>query len=151
MNTIERRSSDSIFTMPDLMSSDMFYKKLEKATSGSEPLTYDEKIFSLPERLTLPKGKPEGMRFKMFFYLSTLDDTKVNVELPIFGNLMLDGKLPDFPLDRPMCPWKFFTPNMLMKDVHIYHMKENEDTMHEDTMHENTMHENAMNTMNFML
>lgn len=158
-NTIERHSSDSIFTMPDLVSSDVFYKQLEKAMSGSAPFTYIEKFFTLPERLVLPKGKPEGMRFKMFFYLSTFDDSKVrNVELPIFGKLTLDGKPLDFPLDKPMHPWKFFTPNMLMKDVYIYHMPGNtvnenwvnENRMNEDTVNENWMNENWMNenTMN---
>ncbi|KAM0731828.1 Arylphorin subunit alpha [Formica fusca] len=130
MNTVERRSSDSIYTMSDMMSSDTFYKKLEKAVGGGEPFVYYEKLFNLPERLTLPKGKPEGMRFKMFFYLSMFDDTKLmNIELPIFGKLMLDGKSLGFPLDRPMYPWKFFTPNMLIKDVYIYHTTENEKTM----------------------
>lgn len=130
MNTVERHSSDSIYTMSDMMSSDTFYKKLEKAVGGGEPFVYYEKLFNLPERLTLPKGKPEGMRFKMFFYLSVFDDTKLmNIELPIFGKLMLDGKSLGFPLDRPMYPWKFFTPNMLIKDVYIYHTTENEKTM----------------------
>lgn len=129
-NTIERHSSDSIHTMPDLISYDKFHKKLEKALSGGEPFTYHEKFFTLPERLTLPKGKPEGMRFKMFFYLSTIDDSKItHVELPVFGKVMLDGKPLGFPLDRPMYPWKFFTPNMLIKDVDIYHMTETEKTM----------------------
>lgn len=126
---MERRSSDSVYTMPDMMSADMYYKKLEKAVGGSEPFTYYEKLFGFPERLTLPKGKPEGMRFKMFFYLSTYDETKItNVELPIFGKMMFDGKPLGFPLDRPMYPYKFFTPNMFFKDVYIYHTMENEKT-----------------------
>jgi len=124
-NAIERRSSDSVYVMPDMMSSDVFYKKLEKAVSGSEPFTYYEKLFGYPERLTLPKGKPEGMRFKMFFYLSPFDETKsTNMELPIFGKFIFDGKPLGFPLDRPM--WKFFMPNMYFKDVYIYHTYENE-------------------------
>lgn len=126
-NSIERRSSDSVYTMPDIMSGDLFYKKLEKALGGSEPFTYYEKLFGFPERLTLPKGKPEGMRFKMFFYLSPIDETKITtVELPVFGKKIMDGKPLGFPLDRPMWPWKFLTPNMLFKDVKIYHTMENE-------------------------
>ncbi|KAL0116116.1 hypothetical protein PUN28_011169 [Cardiocondyla obscurior] len=126
-NTIERRSSDSAYTMPDMMSSDMYYKKLEKAIGGSEPFTYYEKLFAFPERLTLPKGKPDGMRFKMFFYLSPFDESKTTtMELPVFGKFTFDEKSFGFPLDRPMYPWKFITPNMLFKDVYIYHTKENE-------------------------
>lgn len=115
--------------MPDMMPADMYYKKLEKAVGGSEPFTYYEKLFGFPERLYLPKGKPEGMRYKMFFYLSPLDETKItNVELPIFGKYMTDGKPCGFPLDRPMHPWKFFTPNMYYTDVFIYHNTETEKT-----------------------
>jgi hypothetical protein len=128
-NTIERRSTDSYYTVPDMTPADTYYKKLEKAVGGSEPFTYYEKLFGFPERLYLPKGKPEGMRYKMFFYLSPLDETKyTSVELPIFGKYMLDGKPFGFPLDRPMHPWKFFTPNMYYTDVFIYHNKETEKT-----------------------
>lgn len=126
-NVFERRSSDSAYTTPDMTPVDILYQKLDKAISGSEPFTYYEKLFGFPERLILPKGKPEGMRFKMFFYLSPFDETKsTNVELPVFGKFMLDGKPPGFPLDRPMYPWKFFTSNMFFKDVYIYHATENE-------------------------
>ncbi|XP_025160733.1 arylphorin subunit alpha isoform X2 [Harpegnathos saltator] len=128
-NTIERRSSDSSYTMPDMTPADVYYKKLEKAVGGSEPFTYYEKVFGFPERLYLPKGKPEGMRYKMFFYLSPFDETKVtNVELPVFGKYMMDGKPFNFPLDRPMNPRKFITPNMYYTDVFIYHTKETEKT-----------------------
>ncbi|KAK2586860.1 hypothetical protein KPH14_009798 [Odynerus spinipes] len=127
MNNIERQSSDSAFTMSDMISSDVFYKKLSKAVSGSEPLTYYEKLFGYPERLTLPKGKPEGMKFKMFFYLSPYDESKVqDIELPIFGKLMYDGKPCGFPLDRPTFTWKFFTPNMFFQDVFIYNSMDTE-------------------------
>lgn len=129
-NTLERRSSDSVHTMPDMMSSDMFYKKLQKAIGGSEPFTYHEKMFGYPDRLYLPKGKPEGMRFKMFFYVDQFDESKVNnMEIPVFGKLPWYGKPLGFPLDRPMYPWKFFTPNMFFKDVYIYHTTDEEKTM----------------------
>lgn len=129
-NSIERRSTDSVYVMPDMMSGDMFIKKLEKALSGSEPFVYTEKLFDFPERLTLPKGKPEGMRFKMFFYLSPIDESKMTtVELPVLGKMMIDGKPLGFPLDRPMWPWKFLTPNMLFKDVYIYHTMEKDEKM----------------------
>ncbi|KAG7210287.1 hypothetical protein KM043_011831 [Ampulex compressa] len=124
-NTIERRSSESFLTVPDMMSSDIYYEKIQEAVNGNEPFIYEEKMFGFPERLTLPRGKPEGMRFKMFFYLSPYDETKVTkYELPVFGKLYFDGKPFGYPLDRPMYPWKFYTPNMYFKDVYIYHAKE---------------------------
>ncbi|XP_015177945.1 PREDICTED: arylphorin subunit alpha-like [Polistes dominula] len=131
MNNIERKSSESVYTMPDMMSSDSFYKKLQKAASGGEPFTYYEKLYAFPERLTLPKGTPEGMKFKLFFYLTPYDESKVvKIDLPIFGKLYYDGKPCGFPLDRPMYTYKFFTPNMYFKDVYIYNTKDAEKFSH---------------------
>ncbi|XP_066598558.1 arylphorin subunit alpha-like [Prorops nasuta] len=125
LNNFERRSTDSIYTMPDMLSSDLYYKKLIKAVSGSEPFTYYDKMYGFPQRLYLPKGKPEGMRFKLFFYVTPLDESKlVTYELPIFGKYFYDGKPFGYPFDRPIYPWKFFVPNMFFKDVYIYHNKE---------------------------
>lgn len=122
-NNIEYASNQATYKM----SSDKLYKKLQNAVSGSEPFTYYEKVYAYPERLTLPKGKPEGMKFKMFFYLSPYDESKtMNIELPIFGKMIYDGKPSGFPLDRPMYTWKSFTPNMYFKDVYIYNTKNSE-------------------------
>ncbi|KAF7389016.1 hypothetical protein HZH66_010153 [Vespula vulgaris] len=127
MNNIEYASNEATYRM----SSDKLYKKLQNAVSGSEPFTYYEKVYAYPERLTLPKGKPEGMKFKMFFYLSLYDESKtMNIELPIFGKMIYDGKPSGFPLDRPMYTWKSFTPNMYFKDVYIYNTKDSEKFSH---------------------
>lgn len=120
-NAIERQSSESIFTMPDMMPSDMFFEKLNKAISGSQPFMYSEKFFGLSERLTLPKGRPEGMKYRMFFFLSQFSESQISsYELPMMGKMMLDDKPLGFPLDRPMCSWNFSIPNMYFQDVYIY-------------------------------
>ncbi|XP_017797954.1 PREDICTED: hexamerin-like [Habropoda laboriosa] len=125
-NNIERHSSESIFTMPDMMPSDMLYERMNKAISGSEPLMYPEGMFGLSERLTLPRGKPEGMKFKMFFFLSPLEENNMKIyELPMLGKVMFDDKPFGFPLDRPMWAWNYTIPNMYFKDVLIYN-RENE-------------------------
>ncbi|XP_076758109.1 hexamerin 70c [Xylocopa sonorina] len=129
-NNIERRSSESMFTSPDMMSSDMYYDKLNKAISGSEPFMYSERMFGLTERFTLPRGKPEGMKFKMFFFLSSMEDGNTNTyELPMYGKVISDGKPFGFPLDRPMYAWNFTIPNMYFKDVYIYNRQSDKERM----------------------
>ncbi|KOC58752.1 Hexamerin [Habropoda laboriosa] len=109
-----------------MMPSDMLYERMNKAISGSEPLMYPEGMFGLSERLTLPRGKPEGMKFKMFFFLSPLEENNMKIyELPMLGKVMFDDKPFGFPLDRPMWAWNYTIPNMYFKDVLIYN-RENE-------------------------
>ncbi|XP_033355374.1 hexamerin-like [Bombus vosnesenskii] len=120
-NSIERRSSESLTTAPGMMSSDIYYDKLNKAISGSEPFTYSERMFGFPERFTLPRGKPEGLRYKMFFFLSSLEENSMNsYEMPLYGKMMFDNMPFGFPLDRPMFAWNYTIPNMFFKDVYIY-------------------------------
>lgn len=104
-----------------MMSSDIYYDKLNKAISGSEPFTYSERAFGFPERLTLPRGKQEGLRYKMFFFLSSLEESSMNsYEMPLYGKMMFDSMPFGFPLDRPMFAWNYTIPNMFFKDVYIY-------------------------------
>ncbi|OAD55592.1 Arylphorin subunit alpha [Eufriesea mexicana] len=128
-NTIERLSSDSLVTTPDMMPSDVYNEKLDKAISGSEPFMYSERMIGMPERLTLPRGRPEGMRFKMFFFVSPIEEsTMMSYNLPMFGKIMFDGKPFGFPLDRPMWP-KWNIPNMYFTDVYIYSRENNVESM----------------------
>ncbi|XP_071873942.1 hexamerin 70c [Bombus fervidus] len=120
-NSIERRSSESVITAPGMMSSDIYYDKLNKAISGSEPFTYSERVFGFPERLTLPRGKPEGLKYKMFFFLSSFEESSTNsYEMPLYGKMTFDNVPFGFPLDRPMFAWNYTIPNMFFKDVYIY-------------------------------
>lgn len=112
------------------MPSDEFYDKLNKAIGGSEPFTYSEKILGFPERIILPRGKPEGMRYKMFFFLSSMDESNMkSYEIPLYGKVTLDDKLFGFPLDRPMWAWNFTIPNMHFKDVFIYNRPNEKESM----------------------
>ncbi|XP_043262180.1 arylphorin subunit alpha-like [Colletes gigas] len=126
-NNIDRHSTDSFMTMQDMTPSDIFIEKLKKAIGGSEPFMYSEREFGFVNRLSLPKGKPEGMPYKMFFFLSQHDESNVNAyEFPMFGKIMFDGKSLGFPLDRPVFGWNYTVPNMFMKDVNIYSVLDKE-------------------------
>lgn len=112
-----------------MMPADNFYDKLNRAISGGEPFMYSEKFFDFTERLTLPRGKRAGMMYKMFFFLSPLEESNMKMyEFPMFGKFMFDEKPLGFPLDRPMWAWNFTIPNMYFKDVYIYN-RQNEKGM----------------------
>jgi hypothetical protein len=120
MNTFDRQSSESYFFKYDYLSGDSYYRKVQKAIEGNEPFTYTDRIWSFPFNMVLPKGTPEGMRFKMFFYIGPYEEPKM-FDLPIFGNYKYYGKSLGFPLDRPMNPYFFQLDNLYFKDVFIYH------------------------------
>ncbi|KAK0085371.1 hypothetical protein PV325_005322 [Microctonus aethiopoides] len=124
-NMIERHSTHSIFTAKDFVGGDYFYKKLLKAIEGNEPFTYTDKVYGFPDNLYLPKGKAGGMPFKLYVYISPVDESKFSyIDLPIFGKYFYDGKPFGFPLDRPMLPYMTELGNMFMKDIYIYYSKD---------------------------
>ncbi|XP_066598541.1 hexamerin-like isoform X2 [Prorops nasuta] len=122
-NKIERSSHDCFFVTPDPEPSELFYKKIEKALDGSDTLNYNERVFGFPERLLLPKGKKEGMPFQIFLYISPVDEV-VQYSSRVFGEYKFDKKPFGFPLDRPAGKYYFDGPNMLFKDILIYHKDE---------------------------
>ncbi|XP_012286306.1 hexamerin [Orussus abietinus] len=122
INKIERSSHESIYVVPDEVASDIFYKKTLKAIEGSEAFPYKSPRYGYPDRLMLPKGKKEGMPFKLFVFVSQFDDThSQKIDSVIWGNVVLDGKSMGYPLDRPVHAYNFSVPNMYFKDVVIYH------------------------------
>lgn len=121
-NNVERSSHESTFLVPDEIPSDVLYKKMETGLEGSETFTFSTQPYGFPDRLILPKGKKGGMTYKLFVVVSPFDESKaMTVESPIWGKLMADGRAMGFPLDRPVDPLHFVTPNMQFKDVVVYH------------------------------
>ncbi|XP_011506305.1 PREDICTED: arylphorin subunit alpha-like [Ceratosolen solmsi marchali] len=120
MNNFDRHSSDFFLYKSEYLTGDTYYRKVQKAIEGNEPFTYNERIWGFPSNMILPKGTPEGMRFKMFFYIGPYEEPKM-FELPIFGKYNYYGKSLGFPLDRPMNPYFFQLDNLYFKDVFIYH------------------------------
>lgn len=121
-NNVERSSHESVYVAPDEVPSDVFYKRLLASLEGSETFTYSTQPYGWPDRLLLPKGKKEGMPLTLFVVMSPLDETKITKEeSPVWGRLLYDGRSMGFPLDRPVDPVHFATPNMYFKDVVVFH------------------------------
>lgn len=123
MNNIDRRSSEAKYMRQDRTPADTFYRRIQRAIEGSEPFTYSDRQFGFPERLMLPIGRPEGMRYRLFVYLYPYTESKA-IDIPAFGRFYDDGRPMSFPLDRPMYPWFMRMPNAYFKDVMIYNMRD---------------------------
>ncbi|KAK2586861.1 hypothetical protein KPH14_009799 [Odynerus spinipes] len=121
-NKIERNSHESIYVAPDDVPSEVLYKKMLKALDGVETFTYSTKPYGFPDRLLLPKGKKEGMPFKLFVHVAPVDESKsFKIESPVWGTSIMDGRPMGFPLDRPVQAYNFTAPNFYFKDVMIFH------------------------------
>lgn len=123
MNNIDRRSSESPFMREDRTPADNFYKRIQRAIEGSEPFTYTDRQLGFPARLMLPAGRPEGQRYRMFFFMYPYGENKA-FDIPAFGRFYDDGRPFGFPLDRPMAPWFMDLPNAYWKDITIYNMRD---------------------------
>ena len=122
MNKIERSGHQSPFLYPDDISGPVYWNKIEKALESGEQLMYSQQIYGFPDRLILPKGKKEGMAFKLFVTVTEVVDGETKtIESPIWGPSVVDGRPMGWPLDRPINMWNLNVPNMFMKDVMIYH------------------------------
>ncbi|KZC07220.1 Hexamerin [Dufourea novaeangliae] len=121
-NNIERSSHQSIYVVPDEIPSHVFYKNVVNSIDGSSTFSYRTHPYGFPDRLILPKGKSEGMPFKLFVAVTPVDSSKlITEESPIFGQLTMDGHPMGYPLDRPIDPLHFHVPNMMLTDVLVYH------------------------------
>ncbi|XP_043278884.1 larval serum protein 1 alpha chain-like [Venturia canescens] len=125
VNKIERSNHASQYVFPDEVTGSMFYKKIEKAVETGEQFTYSQQLYGFPDRLVLPKGKKEGMPFKLFVFVSPIDENVMHtIETPVWGTTVVDGHPLGYPLDRPIKSHVFnpqHVPNMFYKDVMIYH------------------------------
>ncbi|KAG7210289.1 hypothetical protein KM043_011833 [Ampulex compressa] len=120
-NKIVRNSQDFFFVMPDQEPSEVFYKSILKAMEGSENLVYQQRLQGFPERLLLPKGKKEGFPVQLFVYVSPVTTEPLSYTSRIWGNYQYDNKPFGFPLDRYVQNFRYDGPNMIFKDVMIYH------------------------------
>ncbi|XP_046492976.1 hemocyanin A chain-like [Neodiprion pinetum] len=134
-NTILRKSSESSVTIPDQISTKKLWDRVEAGIQGAATVEVDKdhRHCGYPDRLLLPKGKPEGMPFTLYVILTDFDQEKVNdiaADYSYGGSISYCGamhghKYPDnrpmgFPFDRKIeSPDVFFTPNMFSRDVTI--------------------------------
>ncbi|KAK2586862.1 hypothetical protein KPH14_009800 [Odynerus spinipes] len=126
INKIDRSSKDCFFLSPDPEPSEVFYRKIEKSLDGSETLKYNERLYGFPERLLLPKGRKEGFPLQLFIYVSPVTSDPIPYTSRIFGNYKFDNKPFGFPLDRPVVDFHYDGPNMLLRDIFIFHKEETE-------------------------
>lgn len=119
-NKIERSSHESIYVVPDEVPSDVLYKKVVKALEGGEVFTYPGQLYGFPDRLILPRGKKEGMPFKLFVAVSHFDETAaIHLDSPVWGPSVVDSRSLGYPLDRPVSFNFTDVPNFHTKDVLI--------------------------------
>lgn len=127
VNKITRGSNCSIFTSEDPELTEVYYKRIQNAIEESTTISYKPRIAGFPERLILPKGKKEGIPYQLFVFISPVSE-EVQFESKIFGAYTFDKKPYGYPLDKPVTGFNYDAPNMIFKDVMIYH-KDDPDTI----------------------
>lgn len=129
MNKITRNCHDFFFVDREFEPSEVYWQKIIKAIDGGEELKYQKRIFAFPERLLLPKGKPEGMPFQFFIHVAPIKGEPINYSSRIFGDSLMDNRAFGYPLDRPIQEFDFHGSNFFFKDVLIYHQSEHDHTV----------------------
>jgi len=135
-NVIRRPSESSSVTIPDRHGLKDLVKEVTQALEGKSEFLVDKTVRHCghPHGLLLPKGKPEGMKFKLFVILTDFekDFDAQHVEGPdssISYCSVLNGKNPDhrplgFPFDRKIPAWEQFkTDNMKYVEVVIQNIQ----------------------------
>lgn len=125
-NKIERNCHDFFFVDEDPEPSEVYYKKVLKAIEAGEEFKYQKRVFSFPQRLLLPKGKPEGLPLLFFIHVAPVQGEPMKYSSRIFGESMVDNRAFGYPLDRPVDEIDFRAPNFFFKNVLIYHKQEHD-------------------------
>ncbi|KAB7497343.1 Hemocyanin B chain [Armadillidium nasatum] len=113
-NHIERSSADASSTVPDIPSYTTLLERADAAVASGEDLDLSRYTRScgIPNRLLLPKGRPEGMEFALF--VAVTDGSKdaaieglekneyggSHTQCGIHGEIYPDRRPLGFPLDR---------------------------------------------------
>ncbi|KAI4501389.1 hypothetical protein M0802_003266 [Mischocyttarus mexicanus] len=126
VNKINRSSNDCYFLSPDPEHGEAFYEKVIRSLNGSETFKYNERLYGFPQRLLLPKGRPEGFPLRIFVYVSPVVGEPKVYSSRIFGEYKFDDKPIGFPLDKPTADFYYDGSNMLLKDVFVFHNDETE-------------------------
>nr|CAR85702.1 hemocyanin subunit type 2 precursor [Periplaneta americana] len=140
-NIVTRNSEDSTVTIPEPRSFPDLMSDVQKAIRGEQDFKYDihHRHCGFPHRLLLPKGKPEGMVYRLFVVVTDYDkdvvapgmspdDVNTLSSLGYCG--VMDGKMPDgkpmgFPFDRRVPSEEtFYTPNIKTIDLTIKNVKQ---------------------------
>ena len=136
-NKISRKSTESSVTVPDRMSYHDLVEKTDAAVESGSKLDLHEfeRSCGIPNRMLLPKGKPQGMDFVLAVAvtdgeedLAVADMEKdshgnTHAQCGIHGEKYPDKKPLGYPLDRRVPDDRVFydTPNFFRTYVKIYH------------------------------
>ncbi|XP_061391295.1 arylphorin subunit C223-like [Musca vetustissima] len=129
VNTIKRRSKDFMDTADNRIKYTELYKLIMMAygDDNNNKLALDnfKSHCAFPNRLILPRGWEKGMPMQLLFYVYPVTDTQYETQSFGCGRRLNDDDKPfGFPLDRKINEFEFFeffVPNMLLKDIKIYH------------------------------
>nr|P80888.2 RecName: Full=Hemocyanin [Palinurus vulgaris] len=112
-NLIERSSKDSSVTVPDMPSFESLKKQADEAVNGGHDLDLSayERSCGIPDRMLLPKSKPQGMEFNLYVAVTDGDkDTDgshgdhdhhgTHAQCGIHGELYPDHRPLGYPLER---------------------------------------------------
>lgn len=122
-NIIVRNSRNAMVTQNFEQDADSyldFHKKLHKAAEKNQTFGFSPSHYGFPNNLLIPKGRPEGMRYKVIVFIHSFEALRIH-EIPLFGEHSYDEKPLGFPLDRSVEPWIFELPNAFVTDTMIYH------------------------------
>nr|BBO36752.1 hemocyanin [Panulirus japonicus] len=137
--TIERSSKDSSVTVPDMPSFHSLKEQADNAVnSGSDlDLSAYERACGIPERMLLPKSKPEGMEFNLFVAVTDgVKDTEghngdhdhggTHAQCGVHGEAYPDNRPLGYPLERRIPDERVFggVPNIKHVVVKIVHHPE---------------------------
>ncbi|XP_018563800.1 hexamerin [Anoplophora glabripennis] len=131
-NTIERNSRQFYWHIPDRTSYRDIYKKVLGALTDGEEVQLDasEAFYGFPNRLLLPKGKPNGQVFQMYVIVNpykapSFQQKKQETDYYFHrigtGNNYVDNYAFGYPFDRLIDEYNFYVPNSAFRDVVIYH------------------------------
>ncbi|XP_046627911.1 arylphorin subunit alpha-like [Neodiprion virginianus] len=122
-NEIIRKSTEFTLSVVDHKNDEHFYKTVNKVVQGVDPVPKNPIPTGFPNRLVLPRGRPEGMKFQIFVDVRKFDETKAKtLKSRFFTKGITIDKPFGFPLDRPMKAYTFSLPNMYLftTDIHYY-------------------------------
>ncbi|KAG7312332.1 Basic juvenile hormone-suppressible protein 2 [Plutella xylostella] len=136
-NVIVRDSMDMHNLVRDRVFTHDWWKKLDTVGDIHQLYIRDLKNYNtgFPTRLLLPKGHVGGMEFMLYCIVSPLrivenvdqtlirDTTRKDFLVQYRSTVLLDKMALGYPLDRHIDVARFFTPNMKIVEVKIFHKK----------------------------
>ncbi|XP_046601977.1 arylphorin-like [Neodiprion lecontei] len=124
INKIRRSSGESEYVGCDPVSSDVFYREIERAITGEEIPKYP---YRYPERLVIPQGSPEGVPFQFFVHVTPYAEKSMyHFHSAMFGDKKILDEPLGFPLDKPSNFNIADLPNAYLKEFKVYHKEESE-------------------------